>query len=185
MSWRKLLTRDLVRCLNTGGAELAHSGFLFSWGRKWGGRRDREEGKKRGKQSQEGLLSSMLVQLNQGEKWGVVQAPFFFSPLNWVFVVIFNWTLQKPNCCVSLHSVYFCCTIKTASHLHLLDYTEISDYWTGRKSSNCKVSSCSFLFFFFFLSLPPKEWAENFRGKRKRKNLLNIFLFFPVEGFFF
>lgn len=35
MSWRKPLTRDLARCLNTGGAALAQSGFVCSSGRKW------------------------------------------------------------------------------------------------------------------------------------------------------
>lgn len=116
---------------------------------------------------------------------GSSTSSIFFSPLNWVFVVIFNWALQKSNCWVCLHSVYFCCTIKTASHLHLLDYTEISDYWTGRKSSNCEVSSCSFLFLFFFPT-PPKEWAENFRGERKRKKPFESFNFFcSCGGFLF
>lgn len=152
--------------------------FSFQLGKKVR-RKKRQGGRKKKGKAKPGSPFIHAGAIKPGGEVGSSTSSIFFSPLNWVFVVIFNWTLQKPNCWVCLNSVYFCCTIKTASHLHLLDYTEISDYWTGRKSSNCEVSSCSF----FFPSLPPKEWAENFRGKRKRKKPFESF--FPVEGFFF
>lgn len=119
--------------------------FSFQLGKKV--RRKKRRGKKKGRKQSQGLFSFVLVQLNQGEKWGVVQAPFFFFfPHSTQFLLLFLIGLYRDQTVGFICILYiFCCTIKTASHLHLLDYTEISDYLTERKASNCEVSFFSFL----------------------------------------